>query len=189
MHRLRTTAFRRPKFQHRDKGPGHVWRQKLTHVLPPKQFGWLPLTRGRSAVQPNCFFMRIDRWGLSFPARILIRNHECRRASRHLRAPARKYPTSWLSFGSSSALHPPTRVSICVAECEPCRRTRIRRTLVKLCLTVLLSSKENAFYSKHILRVSHSILSASLVNNKRLDEFDGHLNHDLFLSGLRPPWK
>jgi len=62
-----------PNFNIRDNGPGHAWQQKLTHVLPPKQFGWLPLTRGRSAAQPNCFFMPIDNWGLSVPTLILVR--------------------------------------------------------------------------------------------------------------------
>ena len=34
-----------------------------------------------------------------------------------IRAPARNNSTSCLSFGSSTALHPPTRISICAAGC------------------------------------------------------------------------
>jgi len=73
MQRLRTTAFRRPKIQHKGQRSRTCLASEAHSCPPPKQFGWLPLTRGRSAAQPNCFFLPIDHWGLSVPTLILVR--------------------------------------------------------------------------------------------------------------------
>ena len=173
MQRLRTTAFRRPKFQHK----GQRSRACLTpeaHSCPPPQtvrmaspdkrsvggstelfFCYrsqgckvrcasnqlivsvyrVPQMQGVGCADVLLYFkypttkqMRCPVNAYVFLCRSTIRvhlfqpissfeNHRDRHASRHLRAPARNNSTSCLSFGSSTALHPPTRISICAAGC------------------------------------------------------------------------
>lgn len=110
-----------PNFNIRDKGPGHVWRQKLTHVLPPQTVRMASPDK-RSVGGSTELFFYADR-----PLRFICSS---------------QYPHS----------KPPV---------STCFKTP--------------NNKRKRHFSKCILRASRLILSASLMDTTRLDEFDGHL--------------
>jgi hypothetical protein len=121
MQRLRTTAFRRPKFQHK----GQRSRACLTpkaHSCPPPQTVRMASPDKRSVGGSTELFFYADR-----PLRFICSS---------------QYPHS----------KPPV---------STCFKTP--------------NNKRKRHFSKCILRASRLILSASLMDTTRLDEFDGHL--------------